>query len=179
MKNKSSSIFFGAVILIFALIGLKNFSSDYISSERFEKSLQPVPFSLYEIAANFFTEENSAEDELAEGLKLYHQGKYQASIDFYTEYLKKNPESEVAYNRRGNVYFLKFKQYGAAIDDYNRAIEINSNYWKPYYNRGNVYALLGNYTAAIDDYNRAIELNPKFYGAYENRQLCYEKLRRI
>ena len=185
MKNKSSAISIGAVILIFALTGLKTFlPNEYISSEQVAKSLTPVPILVYETVAESFSEKNISEKifydkileqerRVDEGLILYRQGKYQESINFYTEYLKTDPYNEAAYNRRGNVYFLKFEQYDAAIDDYNRAIEVNPQYWKPYYNRGNVHTILQDYDAAISDYNRALELNPNDADIYESRGICY------
>lgn len=185
MKNKSLRISIGAVILIFGLLGLKNLlPREYLSNERIIQSLKPAPVLIYETAENFFEAKSfdatifdekiiEKENALAEGLNLYYQGKYQESINYYTEILKENPDNEVAYNRRGNVYYLKLNEYYLAIADYSRALKINSTYWKPYFNRGNVYEILGNYGEAISDYDKAIALNPNFYYAYENRGYCY------
>lgn len=187
-KNKSSAISIGASILFFAVLGFGNFpTNNYFSTEHFAKALTPAPILIYE---TFLDEKNSAEEnpdekilekekDLEEGLILYFQGKYQESINFYTEYLEKNPDNEVAYNRRANVYFLKLEQYDAAIADYTRALEINPEYWKAYYNRGNVYGILKQYETAILDYNKAISLKPHFADARENRGICYLHLGKI
>lgn len=185
MKNKSLKISIGAAILLFSLLGLKNLlPSEYISNERILQSLKPVPVLIYETAEKFFEAKSfdatildekiiEKENSLAEGLNLYYQGKYQESINYYTEILKENPDNEVAYNRRGNVYYLKLNEYDLAIADYSRALKINAIYWKPYFNRGNVFEMLGNYGEAISDYDKAIALNPNFSVAYESRGYCY------
>ena len=181
MKNKSLKISISAGILFFALLGLKNFSTTDIA-----KTVMPVQMLIYETFDEkdfeepiFGSEIFEKENALAEGLNLYYQGKFQESIDFYTEYLKKYPDNEAAYNRRGNVYFLQLQEYDLAIADYSRAIKINSTYWKPYYNRGNVFVTLGNYEEAISDYNKAIALNPNFESAYNSRGICYLMLGEI
>ena len=190
-KNKSLAISLGSVFLIFVILGIDYFTADknfrghfnYNSEETFFGKLPTVP----KIHANIDVEWNfnsdalteikniSTEKKLDKGLKLYRKGKYQKAIDIFSEILAENPNNEIAYNRRGNVY-LKLEQYDAAITDYNRAIALNPNYLKAYNNRGNAYFKLQLYESALADYNRVIELNPNLEFARYNRGNIFAKL---
>ena len=97
------------------------------------------------------------------------------TIETYSEMIKRNPNSALAYNNRG---FLRV-QLGLdkeAMGDYNKAITLNPKFAEVYLNRGFLRARLGLSKEAIEDYNKAIALNPKFAEAYLNRGLLLAQL---
>jgi len=94
------------------------------------------------------------------------------SITLWTDVLKKFPDSEIAFNNRGNAY--KFiGAYEKAIGDFNKAIEINPELELPYFNRGTVYEHLGEYNKAIADFTTALNIQPDFAMGYVDRGAIY------
>jgi tetratricopeptide (TPR) repeat protein len=108
------------------------------------------------------------------GTTLFDQGKFQESIDQYSESIRVAPDDYDAYYNRGSVY-AKLGQYQLALEDFSKAISL-----KPrkeinifYNNRGFAYLKLGQYQLAIDDFNKAIDLKPDDADIYNNRASCY------
>ena len=111
------------------------------------------------------------------GTTLFDQGKFQESIDQYSESIRVAPDDCDAYYNRGSVY-AKLGQYQLALEDFSKAISL-----KPrkdinvfYNNRGFAYIKLGQYQLAIDDFNKAIDLKPDDADIYNNRASCYLNL---
>ena len=120
-----------------------------------------------------------ANQKLDEGNKLFYEGKYEDAIKLYNEVIELKPNSNVAYNNRGFVYYL-LKQYERAIQDLDKAIELNSNDAAPYGNRGYVYFDLGQYERALHDFNTniniGIENNFMALGVFYKRGATFFKL---
>jgi len=89
---------------------------------------------------------------------------------YYTDEIKRNPQSSWAYNRRGIVW-RELGQIERALKDYGEAIRLNpQNAWA-YKNRGNLLRKEGNLDAALSDYNQAIRIDPAYATAWYGRGL--------
>ncbi len=109
---------------------------------------------------------------LKQGADAYRREDYDLAIACFTEAIRLNPGSSVAYADRGAAYEKK-KDADKAIADCDQAIQIDPNSADAYSNRGNAYADQGDYDKAIADQDKAIALNPKFAMAYNNRGNYY------
>lgn len=98
----------------------------------------------------------------------YKKGNYENAIEYYSNYIKENPNDAYAYLNRA-VAKGNLNDYAGEIQDYNKAIEINANDEYLYNNRGVAKFKLDDYTGAILDYNKAININPYLGSAYFNR----------
>lgn len=99
---------------------------------------------------------------------------YKDGETLWTDNISRNPNSWVAYNNLGLVYFKK-GLYRQAMFDYNKSLEINATDDLTYNNRGVAFGNNGLYDEAISDFNRAIEMNPRLAMAYNNRGNAYYK----
>ena len=77
------------------------------------------------------------------------------------------PNIPVAYNNRGNAYFVK-RQYDQAIAQYDAAIRLRPDFTAAYYNRGLAHANTGHYDRAADDFGAAAHLTPNHARAHNS-----------
>ncbi len=109
-----------------------------------------------------------SESDMARGVALYRDGRYDAALMAFDNAVGQSPESPAAYNNRA-VARVRVGQLVGALGDYTRAIELAPTDPELYFNRGDAYTALGNYDYAIKDFNRAVELAPGYAKAYFNR----------
>ena len=121
------------------------------------------------------TAEIAAEDKIfQDNLKLEEAQKkfiahdFNAVIQLCTEAIELDPNSSIAYGKRGAAYGVT-NHPQQSITDCTKAIELDPTNADAYNNRGAAYGNLRNFTAAVDDFSRAIELDPKNAMAYNNR----------
>jgi tetratricopeptide (TPR) repeat protein len=100
------------------------------------------------------------------------QQAYDKAIEDYTQAIRLDPNSSIAYRERGKAYSDKGDQ-DKAIADYTQAIRLDPNYALAYNGRGAAYNNKRDYDRAIADYTQAIRLNPNFIYAYDNRGNAY------
>ena len=117
-----------------------------------------------------------AREYFNDGLELYKQKEYEKALKKLDKAIEINPDYQVAYQARGNVFFA-LREYDNAIDDYSDAIDIAPTNAMNYYNRGNAYHAVKMYDSAITDFSQAISLKPDYAFAFWNRGLSYSKLR--
>ena len=79
------------------------------------------------------------------------------AIRHYSQSLRRNPESAVAYFNRGLAYYCK-DDLDRAIRDWDDAIRLVPDDAEAYYYRGIAYDEKGDQTNAIADLNKALEL---------------------
>jgi tetratricopeptide (TPR) repeat protein len=96
------------------------------------------------------------------------------SITLWSDTIKKQPGSALAYNNLGHGYMIR-ADYGSAIKYCTRAIELDQRYQEAYYTRSCAYKALGLTDRAYDDVCRAIILNPRSQCSYNNRGIIYEE----
>jgi tetratricopeptide (TPR) repeat protein len=97
---------------------------------------------------------------------------YDRAIADFTEAIKLDPNSSIAYQERGDTYYYKGDN-DQAIADYNQAIKLSPNVASTYNSRGDTYRAKGDHDRAIADYNQAIRLDPNDAAAYVNRGGTY------
>ncbi|MCD4780044.1 MAG: tetratricopeptide repeat protein [Candidatus Omnitrophica bacterium] len=106
---------------------------------------------------------------------LSAEGEYLEALKYINKAIEIKPDSDVAFNNRGNLY-QQLKKYDQALKDYDRSIVLNQNYHKPYYNRGNTLVKMNRYEQAAHDFNTCLALNPDFFKVYLRRGKAYEGL---
>jgi len=108
---------------------------------------------------------------------FYKNNNYEDCLNFWNDFIEKEPNIDVAYNNRGLAY-AELNQLDRAIEDYKKAIELNPKFADSYNNRGAAYCELNRHARAIGDFNEAILINRNFAMAYNNRGLAYHRLNR-
>jgi protein O-mannosyl-transferase len=108
----------------------------------------------------------------------YHQSANFADAQtFYSQAIKTNPQSALAYNHRG-----KFKadagNFKSAMIDYDNAVRLYPNYPLAFNNRAETKGALRDYQGALDDLNKALALDPGNAVFYSNRGRWYESIGR-
>jgi protein O-mannosyl-transferase len=99
--------------------------------------------------------------------KIWHDGN-----SLWTQAIKVNPESFVAYWNRG-LFLDSQENHEGALSDYSNAIKYNPTDDKYYNNRGAIRKMQGHIKEAMEDFNAAIKLNPKSPEPYANRATIY------
>ena len=103
---------------------------------------------------------------LDEGIKLFQEGNYDASIQKYNEALKVEPNNSIAYNLLGMAYRLKFNQTGTQeyktkeIEYFKEAIDLDPKYWIAYKNLAASLYYLDRKKEAVPYLEKALELQP-------------------
>jgi len=100
---------------------------------------------------------------------------WENSESLWTNVLKCNPKSVIAFNNRGDARYEK-GDFAGAIKDYSKALEINAKAAGAYNNRGNAKKQINNLAAALLDYNKAIEIDSVYFDAYYNRAITKDLL---
>ena len=87
------------------------------------------------------------------------QGKYEAAIADFTQYLGIDPKDADSYCNRGLARVLQ-GQYDQGLADLNKALELTPDDPLALYLRGFVHFKQGRAAAAKTDYEKALRLNP-------------------
>lgn len=121
------------------------------------------------------TQEFAAEDKiflanqkLEDAQKKFFAHDFNAVIKLCDEAIELNPNSSIAYGKRGAAYSVT-NQTERALADLNKAIELDPTNADAYNNRGATFGNMKNFNAAVDDFNKALELDPTNAMAYNNR----------
>ena len=94
------------------------------------------------------------------------------SISIWTDVIKKDSMSALAYTARGD-YSSAINDYKSAIIDYSKAIQIDSTYSVAFNNRGYAWIKEKKYSSAETDLNKAVRLNPRFAKSFYNRSCLW------
>ena len=99
------------------------------------------------------------------GQQLYEIQNYERAIEDFTAAIALKPKRlAMAYNNRGNAYFMKGDDK-TAIENYTRALDIDSEYAAAYTARGLLHEKSGNLKKARADYDAAIDAEANFADA--------------
>jgi len=105
----------------------------------------------------------------------FNTGKYDKTVEDYTEYLKlKNNESTIYFNRGMAYYFLHKNE--DAINDFNRSIQLDAKNSRAYHFRSLAYFNLQKYNEAIVDVNTILTINANVIDDYYIRGSSYLNL---
>lgn len=116
-------------------------------------------------------------DYLRQGNDSTDAKKYEDAVAAYTEAIKLQPKSDLAYHNRGYA-LAKLGRYEEALADCNRAIELDPKDDSAYNNRGYALDELARHKEALADYCKAIELNSNDSIYYYNRGCTLNELGR-
>jgi len=116
--------------------------------------------------------------KVADGNKLYRQGKYDAAANRYRDALLDDPASPRIQFDMGNALYKK-KDYQKALDAYQKALGTDDLVLQSqvYYNMGNSLYRSQKLPEAISAYERALKLNPKDQDAKYNLEYVRNKLK--
>ena len=116
--------------------------------------------------------------KVAEGNKLYRQGKYDGAANRYQDALLDAPGSPQIQFDMGNALYKK-KDYQKAMDAYQKAMGTGDVVLQSqtYYNMGNSLYRAQKLPEAISAYERALKLNPKDQDAKYNLEYVRNKLK--
>ncbi|CAG8793432.1 24171_t:CDS:2, partial [Racocetra persica] len=110
-------------------------------------------------------------------VKVTKEKKYQEATEYWTELLKKYPESYSIRCERGNANFNK-NEYGKALQDLNTAIKQKPTKTKGYFIRFKVFNALKRFDDALSDINFILYINPKDKDAEYTRIQILIRLKR-
>ncbi len=121
------------------------------------------------------TNERTALQFYNQGLQKLANNDYRGAIAAFTQVVNFNPQQDMAYTYRGDIY-RKLGNSQAAIDDYTRALQTNPSFTYLHNSRGNLREALGDIKGAIEDYTQAIENYPEQATGYSNLGFALYKL---
>ncbi|CAG8456008.1 70_t:CDS:2 [Cetraspora pellucida] len=93
-------------------------------------------------------------------VKVTKEKKYQEAVEYWSELLKKYPESYSIRCERGSANFNK-SEYGKALQDLNMAIKQKPMKTKGYFIRLKVYKAMKRFDDALSDIDFILYINPK------------------
>ena len=111
---------------------------------------------------------------MSQGHTDINNGDYDRAIVAFSDAMRLDPKSALAFTNRGVAYVRK-GDMDRAIADFSEAIRLDPNYALASSNRGIAYARKGDNDRAIADFNEAIRLDPKSVLAFANRGIAYGK----
>jgi tetratricopeptide (TPR) repeat protein len=112
-------------------------------------------------------------DQIISQANIFLQQKdYPEAIEKYSEALKIDAKSAVAYFNRGRA-FLYSDNFSAAVDDFSAAIEFNLKYTDAYKYRGWANVANGAIERGVSDFTEVVNLSPEQADGYFGRAWCY------
>lgn len=119
-----------------------------------------------------------AHKQVAEGNKLYQEGKYDEANNRYRDALVASPESPIINFNIGNVLYKK-RNYEESVNAYEKVLSAEDVKLQAqsYYNLGNTHFRMGKLPESILYYKKAIKLNPKDEDAKYNLEYVRAKLK--
>jgi len=148
-----------------ALLGRAHF---YKKSKQYNKAIYDL-----QTANSLDTNCINCKVELSE---LYlDMNNYRQAMDIANELILKNPQSEVAYNLRGEIYAMQNRN-SEAIKDYNKALAIRPNYKKASINLQRLRQKLNSENPEIETFTDLIKKSPNKASNFYYRGIEREKV---
>lgn len=94
------------------------------------------------------------------------------SMTLYSDMIKKDPNTSIAYNNRGTIY-LQNGSIQQAESDFLNAVRVNNKYSTAYNNLGLVCNNRTEYDKAIGYFRQAVTINPNYAEAHFNLGLAH------
>ena len=111
------------------------------------------------------------------GMTLMHSRDYADPIKFYDAAVKGNPQSAVALNNRGTVWF-NLRDYQRAMADFESAVSIKPDYAQAVSNKAIIYLAMNDNIHAISLFDTAIRMNPSYFEAHYFKGMALDNLER-
>ncbi|NIO48261.1 MAG: tetratricopeptide repeat protein [Candidatus Aminicenantes bacterium] len=111
----------------------------------------------------------------SKAISLLNEGKYEESIEKFTEAITDDPENPIFYYYRG-VAFEKTGDLDKAMKDYQKSVELKPNFILPTANIGKIYARKREHEKAIEFYKKTVELGDQDATNYYNYGICLMNL---
>ena len=109
------------------------------------------------------------------GPALYRLCKFDQSLEFFNDSLRKDPTNVEIITDKGSV-LRKIGHFREAISYYDQALQIDPHFVPAINNKANVLASMGKYGESISLYDRAIQKNPNYDTARKNLTLVLSKI---
>jgi hypothetical protein len=93
----------------------------------------------------------------SKAISLLNEGKYEESIEKFTEAITEDSENPIFYYYRG-VAFEKTGDLDSAMEDYQKSVELKPDFILPTANIGKIYAKKKDFEKAVEFYKKAVEL---------------------
>jgi tetratricopeptide (TPR) repeat protein len=111
----------------------------------------------------------------SKAISLLNEGKYEESIEKFTEAITEDSENPIFYYYRG-VAFEKTGDLDSAMEDYQKSVELKPDFILPTANIGKIYAKKKDFEKAIEFYKKAVELGDQDATNYYNYGICLMNL---
>ena len=123
-----------------------------------------------------FIIDESPNDRLAftnVGRVLEQMGDPYKSITFFSDHIKKHPQSVHAYFERGWVYMSLLKNYDKALQDFEKVAKINPGHVESRFHIGQISLMQGNHKKALKIAKEVSKKDPRFFAAHALKGDCY------
>jgi tetratricopeptide (TPR) repeat protein len=111
----------------------------------------------------------------SKAISLLNEGKYEESIEKFTEAITEDQENPIFYYYRG-VAFEKTGNLDRAMEDYQKSVELKPDFILPTANIGKIHAKKKEFEKAIEFYKKAVELGDQDATNYYNYGICLMNL---
>jgi lipoprotein NlpI len=109
------------------------------------------------------------------GTDYLKKGDHAHAIEAFTESIRLDPRSAIAFHARGYAYYLSHDD-DRAIQDFNEAIRLEPQYGDAFRERARAYEDKVDYKHAIQDYTQAIRIKPAEYVLLYDRAYDYQRM---
>ncbi|MEW5894244.1 MAG: tetratricopeptide repeat protein [Candidatus Omnitrophota bacterium] len=99
---------------------------------------------------------------------------YKDKLTLFNDVIEKNPDSWMAYNNRGDIYFSQGR-LDLAENDFAKALSLFPNNSDALNNNALIFYFKGEFEKAFHFFSLAIKARPEFYEAYGNRGMVYRQ----
>lgn len=110
-----------------------------------------------------------AEEERNRGNELYKAGDFPASVQAYTEAVKRNPSDPRGYTNRASAY-TKLAALPEALKDSEEAIKVDPEFVKAYIRKSNILFAMREYTRSLEAIQQAGEVDER-HGNANQREI--------
>ena len=109
------------------------------------------------------------------GINAFHQGRYEAAVNWYNQALRLDSENAFILNLKGYSLF-KSKSLKESIEALRRSVEVEPKYAWGYFDLARVYCADGDFKRSAEAIKKAVELRPDLKQTMrqdgEFKQLC-------
>ncbi|BBM82627.1 serine/threonine-protein kinase [Candidatus Uabimicrobium amorphum] len=107
------------------------------------------------------------------GRVLEQMGDPYKSITFFTNHIKKYPQSAHAHFERGWVHLSLLKNFDKALKDFEKVVKINPGYVEAQFHIGQISLRNGDHKKALKIAKEVSKKDPRFFAAHALKGDCY------